>query len=80
MIAGALAGVAVAYVAFVLNHPELGFDGVVYHLPEISPVGAQRAPRRRGDDGAGPALRRLPAHRRGRHRAGRPASPARWCR
>jgi len=36
MIAGALTGVAVAYVAFVLNHPELGFDGVVYHLPEIA--------------------------------------------
>ena len=36
MIAGALAGVAVAYVAFVLNHPELGFDAVVYHLPEIA--------------------------------------------
>ena len=36
MVAGAVAGVAIAYVGFVLRHPELGFDGIVYHLPEIA--------------------------------------------
>jgi hypothetical protein len=35
MVAGAIAGIAVAYLAFLLRYPELGFDGIVYHLPEI---------------------------------------------
>jgi hypothetical protein len=35
MVAGAVVGLGVAYLIFLLRYPELGFDGIVYHLPEI---------------------------------------------
>jgi hypothetical protein len=33
--AGALAGAAAAWAGFVLRHPQLGTDAVVYHLPDV---------------------------------------------
>jgi hypothetical protein len=33
--AGAVCGLGLAYVAFLLRYPEVGYDGVVYHLPEV---------------------------------------------